>query len=319
MSQQGSPRKSNPGRSTTESDRMPFAAAEALLWGKEIKRNLEFIVPQMKELQRQHEAYDARIQAAEITAEAAEAATARVQRIEQKLVAMEEDDTDRPFDKWVGEEITQLKMFADRNKDVRTKLTELENRFLNATDSLDTARDMSKDLRSVFRHLDDLEIDRRGQSNRIKAMEKEILDLRMLCHGYAARDKELQRVVGRPDTLSKTIVWPREVQLHDNRSRRSSRASPRSKKAASQKRRMTAESETEDEDLNSPGRGRIQVPRSSSITSNSDAVLVSSSPSKDLRYTMPVYLEQANRNKSERAHFSRNHALMSTNFFPKHN
>lgn len=241
---------------------MPFAAAEALLWGKEIKRDLEFLIPQMKELQRRHEAYDARIQATEITAEAAEAATARVQRIEQKIAAMEQDDTDRPFDKWVGEEITQLKMSTDRNKDVRTKLIELENRFSIATDDLDTARNMSKDYCSLLRRVKDLEADKKEDSNRIKEMEKEILDLRMLCRSYATRNEDLHAVISRRESPSRAVVWPTKVHRQEIDPQHFSRAVSPARTGALQNRGAISGSETEDEDLDCSTQERIQVPRS---------------------------------------------------------
>ncbi|KAA8617156.1 hypothetical protein PtrSN002B_008415 [Pyrenophora tritici-repentis] len=88
--------------------RMPFASAEALIWGPELKKQHAYLLTEMRALQKQHEGYNARIQTTEAVAGAAEAATARIRHLEQKLVAIETEGDDKAFEKWAAEELARV-------------------------------------------------------------------------------------------------------------------------------------------------------------------------------------------------------------------
>jgi predicted RNase H-like nuclease (RuvC/YqgF family) len=180
MSASGSLQRANTARTDIESQRMPFEAAEALLWGRKTHKDHEWLFSQMKELQSQHEAYDTRIKATEAIAETAEAATHRIRHMETKLAAIESDDKDRPFDKWAENAITQLKLFADNNLNVRQKLNSLEGRFCEAVDDLDKVSGVSKDVASLLRRLDDLEKERKEDKNQLMLMGREIASFRAM-------------------------------------------------------------------------------------------------------------------------------------------
>jgi hypothetical protein len=181
MSANGSLRPSN-ARTDAESQRMPFEAAEALLWGRQTHKDHEWLFSQMKKLQSQHEAYDTRIKATEAIAETAEAATHRIRHMETKLAAIESDDKDRPFDKWAENAITQLKLFADNNLNVRQKLNSLEGRFCEAVDDLDKVSGVSKDVASLLRRLDVLEKERKEDKSQLMLMGREIASFRAMRH-----------------------------------------------------------------------------------------------------------------------------------------
>jgi hypothetical protein len=156
---------------------MPFEAAEALLWGRETHREHQFLFPRMKGLEEQHQAYDVRIRATEAVAEAAEAATLRIRRIEQQVAAIESDEQDRPFDKWVEGEITSFKGFMEQNKTVRQKQIELEAKICDIEDGVDKAKDASRDVDIFLNRIGRLENERLNDTNRIKRLEKELLNL----------------------------------------------------------------------------------------------------------------------------------------------
>lgn len=174
MSQRG-----RPGSSQGDASRMPFDAAEALLWGKKTHDEHKFLFPRMRELEEQHRAYDTRIQATETIAEAAEAATSRIRRIEQQIAAIESDEQDRPFDKWVQEEITAFKGFVEKNKSVRQKQVELEAKMAGLEEFVDKSRDASssKDVEILLERISRLENERIGDTNRIKKLEREVIEL----------------------------------------------------------------------------------------------------------------------------------------------
>jgi hypothetical protein len=180
MSASGSSQRPKTTRPDIESEQMPFEAAEALLWGRKTHKDHEWLFLQMKELQSQHESYDARIKATEAIAETAEAATHRIRHMETKLGAIESDDKDRPFDKWAENAITQLKLFADNNLNVRQKLNSLEGRFCEAVDDLDKVSGVSKDVASLIRRLDVLEKERKEDKNQLMLMGREIACFRAM-------------------------------------------------------------------------------------------------------------------------------------------
>jgi predicted RNase H-like nuclease (RuvC/YqgF family) len=182
MSASKSSQRPSSARTEAEAQRMPFEAAEALLWGRKTHKDHEWLFSQMKEIQSQHESYDARIKATEAIAETAEAATHRIRHMETKLAAIESDDKDRPFDKWAENAITQLKLFADNNLNVRQKLNSLEGRFCEAVDDLDKVSGVSKDVASLLRRLDVLEKERKEDKNQLMLMGREIASFRAMRH-----------------------------------------------------------------------------------------------------------------------------------------
>ncbi|KAF1912430.1 hypothetical protein BDU57DRAFT_364252 [Ampelomyces quisqualis] len=174
MSQRGCPSSAH-----GDPQRMPFDAAEALLWGKKTHNEHKFLFPRMRELEEQHRAYDTRIQATETIAEAAEAATSRIRRIEQQIAAIESDEQDRPFDKWVQEEITAVKGFMEKNKSVRQKQVELENKMAALEESVDKSREASssRDIEILLERISRLENERIGNTNRITRLERDVIEL----------------------------------------------------------------------------------------------------------------------------------------------
>lgn len=157
---------------------MPYEAGEALLWERQNHRVHAHLCVQMKELQAQHDAYNARIQATESIAEAAEAAVHKVKQMEARIAAMEEDDKDRPFDAWAKEAIGHFQVFVDNHAGVRQKLSGLEQRVGDLVEDVDSVRDVNGQLRSVMRRLEVLEDERKEEGQRTKALEKEVARLR---------------------------------------------------------------------------------------------------------------------------------------------
>jgi predicted RNase H-like nuclease (RuvC/YqgF family) len=170
-------RRPSSAQTRDDAQRMPFAAAEALLWGKKTHDEHKFLFPRMTELEEQHKAYDTRIAATEVIAEAAEATTARIRRIEQQVAAIESDEQDRPFDRWAEREITSFKSFMEKNKTVRQKQIELETKVLSLEDSADKTKDTSRDIETLLHRIERLENDRVQDANRIKRLEKNINDI----------------------------------------------------------------------------------------------------------------------------------------------
>jgi hypothetical protein len=174
MSQRGRPSIT---QTRNDPQRMPFDAAEALLWGRKTYDEHKFLFPRMTELEEQHRAYDARISATEVVAEAAEAATARIRRIEQQVAAIESDEQDRPFDRWAEREITSFKGFIEKNKNVRQKQIELESKVLGLEDSVDKAKDAPRDIEILLHRIGRIENDRTNDANRIKRLERDLDDI----------------------------------------------------------------------------------------------------------------------------------------------
>lgn len=171
MSQRGRPGSS---QGLNDPQRMPFEAAEALLWGKKTHDEHKFLFPRMKALEEHHKAYDHRIQVTEAVAEAAQAATARIVHIEQKVAAIEADEQDRPFDKWVEGEISGFKSFIEKNKSIRQKQVELENKVHGLEDVVDRNRDAHRDVQILLERIARLENERINDSKNISRLEGEI-------------------------------------------------------------------------------------------------------------------------------------------------
>lgn len=180
MSRPASPRRPSTSQKEVDRERMPFEAAEALLWGKETYNQQTALYARMRELEDQQQAYDARIQATEAVSEAAEAATARIRHIEQQVAAIESDEHDRPFDKWVGAEIDNLKTFVDKNKNVRQKQIELDKQVNDLAESFDKSRGAPKLVEDLLRRIVRLESERTKDAGQIRQLEKDVTRLTMM-------------------------------------------------------------------------------------------------------------------------------------------
>jgi hypothetical protein len=152
---------------------MPYEAAEALLWGKRTVDEHYLLYGRMKELEDQHQAYDARIRATEAITEAAEAATSRIRHIEQQVAAIESDEQDRPFDRWVKKEIDNFKTYVDNNKNIRQRQIELEKQMSDVVDDVDKRGDMPKLVESLLRRIGRLEEERNKDANKVRQLEEE--------------------------------------------------------------------------------------------------------------------------------------------------
>jgi hypothetical protein len=179
------PRRPSTASTDAGPSRLPFASAEALLWGPEMRQQHAYLLTEMRALQRQHEAYDARIQQTEAAAEAAEAATARVRHLEQQLAAIEAEDDDKAFEKWASGEMTRLGVFVDTNKHVRQKQIELCNEVSRIAEDLDRLKNSPTDLNALLRRFDLLENGRKEDTRRIKSLEGEVTRLKMMRPGSA--------------------------------------------------------------------------------------------------------------------------------------
>jgi hypothetical protein len=199
MSQRGTPRR--PGSAQKdEPQRMPYEAAEALLWGKRTVDEHYLLYGRMKELEDQHQAYDARIQAAEAITEAAEAATSRIRHIEQQVAAIESDEQDRPFDRWVKKEIDNFKTYVDNNKNIRQRQIELEKQMSDVAEGVDKVRDVPKLVEGLLRRIDrleeesikdahkfrQLEEERKKDVNKVRQLEKDVTRLTMMRQSYVS-------------------------------------------------------------------------------------------------------------------------------------
>ena len=158
--------------------RIPFAAAEALLWGPEMKKQHAYLLTEMRALQKQHGGYDVRIQATEAVAAASEAATARIRHLEQQIAAIEAEDDDKAFEKWASGEMTRLSIFVDTNKNVRQKQIELDTEVSHISENLGKLERIPTDLKTVLRRLDNLEHGQIDDAHRIRSLEGEIERLR---------------------------------------------------------------------------------------------------------------------------------------------
>ena len=157
---------------------MPFASAEALLWGPEMKKQHAYLLSEMRVLQKQHEGYDTRIRTTEAVAEAAEAAAAQMHDLEQQLIAIEAKEDNKVFEKWASDEITRLGMFVDANESLGQSQIEIDTKVSHISETLDRLLRGHVDLEGVLRRLDFLENDRREDAKRIQKLEREVNCLR---------------------------------------------------------------------------------------------------------------------------------------------
>jgi chromosome segregation ATPase len=230
---------------------MPFAAAEALHWGRETWNQHNQLFGRMGELEERYGVHDRRIQVTEAIAEAAEAATARIRRIEQQVAAIESDEHDRPFDKWAQEEIASFKGFIEKNKSVRQKQVELDKQVSNLEDSFDKVKDAPRDLDILLHRIGRLEQDRMHDADRIQRLET---DMTALISSWQTKATEINRP--RPDSPRKQT--PRHMMP----------APPRPQAEA-----LEIEEDTEDEEtlipppVEQPVQAQIQVRQSPKISS----------------------------------------------------
>lgn len=202
--------RSRPGSAQTLADqqRMPFAAAEALLWGRKTHDEHMTVIARMLELEGQHRAYNARIQATEAVAEAAEASTARIRRVEQQVAAIESDEQERPFDKWVEGEVAGFKVFMEKNKTVRQKQIELETKISGIEDSIDKAIDTSADIEILLERIGRLESDRLKDASHIKKLESDVAELKIRRQTQAMEVVESRPEAARKFTLKNMLPPP---------------------------------------------------------------------------------------------------------------
>jgi hypothetical protein len=278
-------RRASSSQTLSEPPRMPFEAAEALLWGRETHREHRFLFPRMKELEEQHQAYNARIQTIEVVTDAAEAATSRIRRIEQQVAAIESDEQDRPFDKWVEGEIAGFKGFMEQNKTVRQKQIELEAKISDIEDGVDKAKDVSRDVEILLNRIGRLENERFNDTTRIKRLEKELLNLASMRPNQAEGTNHLvdmrpslasSKYAGRP--LRVQAIFPKQAKETNDpitamAQMASSKYMGRPLSARGDLEASDAADETEDEEIlpvyreKQPEAEKIQVPQSPTIVS----------------------------------------------------
>jgi hypothetical protein len=153
---------------------MPFEAAEALLWERQNNRVHAHLSVQMKKLQAEHDKFDARIQATEAVAEAAEASIHRIKQMDTKIAAIEAEEHDRPFDTWARESIGELNVSVDAMRGVRQKLSGLETKVDQMEEGVETAQGESATLKDVVRRLEVLEGARQEEAQKVTYLEKEL-------------------------------------------------------------------------------------------------------------------------------------------------
>jgi vacuolar-type H+-ATPase subunit I/STV1 len=200
-----------PSSATDADSRLPFASAEALLWGPEMKQQHAHLLTEMRALQKHHEAYDSRIRNTEHVAKSAEAATSRVRHLEQQLAAIEAEDDDKAFEKWAAGEMTRLGIFIDTNKHVRQKQIELDNIVSHAVEDIDKLRSVPRELKVVLRRLDLLEAGHNHDAQKIKSLQEEVARLKSIRQGSAPNTAGLSTIsrpqhgILRPMTPSKLL------------------------------------------------------------------------------------------------------------------
>ncbi|KAF2850721.1 hypothetical protein T440DRAFT_479015 [Plenodomus tracheiphilus IPT5] len=197
------PRRPSSAHNDTGPQRLPFAAAEALLWGPEMKKQHQWLLQQMRALSTQHEAYDARIQTTEAVAEAAEAATARIRHMERQIAAIEAVEKESEFEVWAVAELNQLKAFRDDNKNVRQKQIELDKEVASLMDDVDKVRQAPADLAKLIRRVDFLGAQQKEDTNRIRSLERELADMRGVDDSSETEDED---IVIPPGTAPQPIV-----------------------------------------------------------------------------------------------------------------
>lgn len=193
-------------RKVTQNDagpqRLPYAAAEALLWGPEMKKQHTWLLAEMRALQTQHKIYDTRIQNTEVAAEAAEAATSRIRHLEQQLAAIEAVDSEKVFEKWASAEINQLKVFRDDNKHVRQRQIDLEKDRADVGDEFEAIKHVPGALKSLVRRVDILEACRKEDFDRLQYLERENASLKIFQQTFTMnRSCSLPNVERKPSSL----------------------------------------------------------------------------------------------------------------------
>lgn len=168
--------------SLSSSTRLPYEAAEALLWERQNARANMHLHAQMKELQAVHDAYDARIKATEAVAEAAEAAVSRVRELGRKVEAIEADEREGPFVRWCKEAIGQLQISVDGMKGVRQRVSAFDAKMERLEEDVGKVRDEGGVVKNVLRRLEVLEGERREEGSRYAELEKEVKKLRDVSH-----------------------------------------------------------------------------------------------------------------------------------------
>lgn len=143
---------------------MSYEAGEALLWERQNARAHTHLAAQMKDLQAQHAAYESRIAATEAIAEAAEAAVHLVKQLDAKVRAIEEEEGDRPFERWAKEAVGQLQVMVDGLKGVRGKICGVEMKVDRLEEVVEGVRGEGEVLRGVLKRLEALEGERRGEN-----------------------------------------------------------------------------------------------------------------------------------------------------------
>ncbi|KAF3051556.1 hypothetical protein E8E11_009727 [Didymella keratinophila] len=174
-----SPRRPNTALTTPlSSTRLPYEAAEALLWERQNARLNTHLHAQMKELQAAHDAYDARIKATEAVAEAAEAAVSTVKELERKVKAIEEDEREGPFVRWAKEAVGQLQISVDGMKGVRQRVSALDGMVVKLGEDVEKVRDEGGVAKNVLRRLEVLEGERKEEGGMIRELEREVTKLK---------------------------------------------------------------------------------------------------------------------------------------------
>ncbi|KAL1657166.1 hypothetical protein SLS61_000208 [Didymella pomorum] len=173
-----SPRRPSTALTTPSSTRLPYEAAEALLWERQNARLNTHLHAQMKKLQAAHDAYDARIKATEAVAEAAEAAVSTVKDLKRKVAAIEEDEREGPFVRWAKEAVGQLQISVDGMKGVRQKISALDGVVERMGEDVEKVRDEGGVVKNGLRRLEMLEGERREEGRMIRELKREVTKLK---------------------------------------------------------------------------------------------------------------------------------------------
>ncbi|KAF1932437.1 uncharacterized protein M421DRAFT_2060 [Didymella exigua CBS 183.55] len=166
------PRRPSTAQPTPLSTRLPYEAAEALLWERQNSRANTHLHAQMKALQSAHEAYNARIAAIEAVADAAEAAVARVRGLERKVEALEADEREGPFVAWCKEAVTGLQGSVEGIKGLRQRVCALDGRVERLGEDVEGVRDEGGVVRGVVKRLEVLEGGRREEGRRAAEVQR---------------------------------------------------------------------------------------------------------------------------------------------------
>lgn len=172
------PRCPGMAQSLSLGPRMPFEAAEALLWERQNNRVQSHLSLQVKELQTQHDTFSTRIQATEAVSEAAEATIRNIKQMELKIAAIEAEERDRPFDKWVKEAIGHLQISVEGMKGFRQKLNGLEVAVEKIDECIDSTRNDSTVLKNMVRKVEMLEEGSRDEARKVTLLEEELARLK---------------------------------------------------------------------------------------------------------------------------------------------